>query len=285
MGQEQKLREMAEANDMSCLGTHYDTGETYFGHWGVFIPKTMMHQVLMHKVLIRLGKKLQEIQSTTLRDHMPLLLRVRACYASGGDNDRVRWDRDKMMDLLVGKADRIPFLQSVEKHMESAREALDKNLCVDTMTDNIWHGMNEAMHKAALEHFIVGEKEEHKEMKELKTERREMLSRRWELRQKVIEKENNNEHEMEMNELEEAQFRLSTICLKMKKMYKAERKLKEKRWEEELAIAWSNYNVSKSWRVTRRIARSQKGVKKRGYATTCMPTKEEWITHLSRPGP
>ena len=169
--------------------------------------------------------------------------------------------------------------------MESAREALDKNLCVDTMTDNIWHGMNEAMHKAALEHFIVGEKEEHKEMKELKTERREMLSRRWELRQKVIEKENNNEHEMEMNELEEAQFRLSTICLKMKKMYKAERKLKEKRWEEELAIAWSNYNVSKSWRVTRRIARSQKGVKKRGYATTCMPTKEEWITHLSRPGP
>ena len=58
-----------------------------------------------------------------------------------------------MMDFLVGKADRIPFLQSVEKQMRSAREALDMSLCVDTTTDNIWHGMNETMHLAALEHL------------------------------------------------------------------------------------------------------------------------------------
>ena len=54
---------------------------------------------------------------------------------------------------------------------------------------------------------MIGEKEVDREMKELKSERKEVLSRRWELRQKVIENEYNNGHALRMNDLEDAQFR------------------------------------------------------------------------------
>ena len=71
------------------------------------------------------------------------------------------------------------------------------------------------------------------------------------LRMKVIKNNESTE-----DEIEEAQFRLATIGMKIKKMQQAERKLRDRRWHEELAAAWRDYNISKSWRVTRRIARS-----------------------------
>ena len=87
--------------------------------------------------------------------------------------------------------------------------------------------------------------------------------------------------ESEGEELERVQMRLALVGFTIKKIKTARSKRIVKRWEEDLSEAWQMQNVSKSWRVTKRMARG----KKRRYALVTKPLSSEWSAFLGKPGP
>ena len=84
------------------------------------------------------------------------------------NNKAVAWDKDLLMEVVMGYCSREPFLAIVEERMAAAEDELGRHLVCGKHPDRAWKSMNCAMMEAAKEHFTKGKHEMDKEMSEIR---------------------------------------------------------------------------------------------------------------------
>ena len=178
------LREMLHRHSLGCTGTYYNVGPTYFGHdsssridW-LFVPDGLLHAVRHQSVLQKLGRQIQKLNSAKHRDHCPVYHEISFAFPVGAERQvGTVWDRDRMMDMVMGKVNREGFLLTVEEHMSEIEDAVGHSLIMDKDTDAAWDLINGVIKTAASKHFGKGKHEEDVEISDFKKERKEVLQK------------------------------------------------------------------------------------------------------------
>ena len=132
------------------------------------------------------------------------------------------------------------------------------------------------MMEAAKEHFTKGKHEMDKEMSEIQDEKKEVLKKRWELREKLQGCGNEG--------LEHLQMRLALLGFRLKKLKQKRQWRKWEVWEEKLSDAWRRGNNYLCWRIAGRVAKQMGGSKFRMYTITSSSSREEWKSLLGSEG-
>ena len=113
-------------------------------------------------------------------DHYPVYHEINYNFPVGAERQvGTFWDRDRMMDMAMGKFSREGFLHTVEEHMSEVEDAVGLSLNKDKYTDAIWDLINGAIKTAASKHVGKGKHEEDETLSDLKQERKEVSQKRW----------------------------------------------------------------------------------------------------------
>ena len=141
-----RVREALADLHLTCAGTHFPAGAIFYS-WSscsqlgwIFVPSGLMHRIRTHTVLHRLGRRLQTNPCKDRRDHYPVFMAIETAFSVGNEcnNKAVAWDKDLLMEVVMGYCSREPFLATVEENWQQLKMNLAGIWCVKNI--QIGHG-------------------------------------------------------------------------------------------------------------------------------------------------
>jgi len=269
------LRKIMYDNDMCVIDTFFDLPDTYYHHDGnstkpdhIIIPNGLRGRVRGCEVWKQTGRRLQLIPDFNPRDHYPMILRMDvppACCTN--QMKRSRWNQDAISDCQQNGERRTEFLAALEEHFKQDEvKIIIENMTNETTADNVWEKIIYDIKEIGLQYFSKSKTKDEK-YKEAQEYRRSLLRLRATLREQVAQ--------APLTELEQ-EITLVTAMLKRHK--KAKSKAWKQRIIEDLWNAWRERAFSRVHRLSRLLAGTSMGAKRRFYNTTSStrPSAEEW---------
>ena len=268
-----------------CCEYIFTHGPTYYGinhtSWTeyVFAPWQFVQHLTHCCTLTRVGRALQVIpDANSLRDHVPLLFKFSYhVMMSFPPTGHVLWDQDKISLCFSIGIGRAAFLQDL---VRACRDRLDEYnaRAVDNTTDSRYDIFLSIVKDVSELHFSKHSKPFFKtdSYLEMDAERARLLKERWQQR-------------LTGNTTFAISLRLQCIT---RQLHGIKRKYYECVRQCQLDELWECYrarprNTAQIYRLTRSLASSRTGPKRRTYHTvnSSSPTIAEWKRDLLLPGP
>ena len=160
----QQRMQVMKAQGLCFLNTYYDSTATYYGNWNnhksriyfIIGPYNMMPSFKTMHVSATNGSKLQCINFLVKRDHYPRYSEFNTQSIVHMQEERHRWDRDRMMKAVKGDYTiRSQFIEAVEDEYESQELQQIIDVAETKVTpDELWEIFHdEVIHKVAKKQF------------------------------------------------------------------------------------------------------------------------------------
>jgi hypothetical protein len=268
-------------------------GPTFFAPNGgastldqIIIPTSALQNITSLSVAWLAGRRLQLIPHQQRRDHYPLVLTFRYSFKQViSKKEQIdRWDQDKISSCLSKGSNRIDFLQDLEKAIVDITPELEE-LSEATNVDHHWKFFADTVRKVALTHFRMTGKAKYKDddYEQRATERRELLKTMGDLREKMA---TDPDPDSFGSVYDDIKIKLNIIQAKMKKAKRSFLEKRQQRIEAEIEEAMRRQREHEVQRLSRLIAGTKLGIRKRKYGLlpSLTPSAEDLYKMASAPG-